>query len=116
MKVKIVSKKENPLLKRKEITFSIEHDQNGGTPTRGEVRNQLAQILKTDFKLVYIKKLETKTGTTVSIGKANTYETVEQAKLVEPKHIIARNTSKEKTSEAEAAPTEEEPTEEEEES
>lgn len=113
MKVKIISKEQNPLLKRKEVTFSIEHDQYGGTPTRGEVRNQLAKMLKTDLELVYVKQLETKTGTTVAIGEANAYETVEQAKLVEPKHIIARNTPKEKPKEAEAALTGEELTKEE---
>jgi small subunit ribosomal protein S24e len=111
MKVRIVSKEQNPLLKRQEIAFRIEHDQDGGTPTRGEVRNQLASILKTDLELVYIRQLETKTGTTVAVGEANTYETVEQAKLIEPKHIITRNTPKEKPKNSEDAPTEEEPTE-----
>jgi ribosomal protein S24E len=109
MKVKIVTKEQNPTLKRKEVTFSIQHDKNGGTPTRGEARNQLATLLKTDLELVYIKQLETKTGTSITIGEANAYESVEQANLVEPKHIIARNTPKEKPKEAEEAPTEEEP-------
>jgi small subunit ribosomal protein S24e len=117
MKVKIVSKEQNPLLKRSEVAFSIEHDKDGGTPTRGEVRNQLAQMLKTDLELVYIKQLKTKTGTSVAVGEANAYESVEQAKLVEPKHIIARNMPKEKPKEepeeAEKSPTEEEQTKEE---
>jgi small subunit ribosomal protein S24e len=107
MKVKIVSKEKNPLLKRKEVTFSIEHDKEGSTPTRGEVRNQLAEILKTDLELVYIKQFETKTGTLVAVGEANAYESLEQAKLVEPKHIIARNMPKEKPKE-DAAESEEE--------
>lgn len=117
MKVKIVSNEQNPLLKRREVAFSIEHEKDGGTPTRGEVRNQLAQILKTNLELVYIKQLETKTGTSVAMGEANAYESVEQAKLLEPKHIIARNTPKEKpkeeAEEAEEAPAEEEQTKEE---
>jgi small subunit ribosomal protein S24e len=116
MKVKIVSKEQNPLLKRSEVAFSIEHDKDGGTPTRGEVRNQLAQMLKIDLELVYIKHLETKTGTSVAVGEANAYESVEQAKLVEPEHLIARNLPKKKpkeeSEEAEEAETEEEPAEE----
>ena len=124
MKVKIVSKEQNPLLKRKEVTFRVEHAQNGGTPTRLEVRQQLATLLKTDLELVYVKQVETKTGTMVAMGEANAYETVEQAKLMEPKHIIARNTPPEKPEEAaeppapempeetEGAPPPEEPTEE----
>jgi ribosomal protein S24E len=91
MKLKIVSKEQNPLMKRNEVTFRVEHAQTGGTPTRVEVRKQLATLLKTDLDLVYVKQLETKTGTMVAIGEANAYDSVEQAKLVEPEHIIARN-------------------------
>ena len=102
MKLKIVSKEQNPLMKRKEVTFRVEHAQTGGTPTRVEVRKQLATLLKTDLDLVYVKQLETKTGTMVAIGEANAYDSVEQAKLVEPEHIIARNSASEKPKEAPA--------------
>jgi small subunit ribosomal protein S24e len=110
MKLKIVSKEQNPLMKRKEVTFSVEHAQTGGTPTRVEVRKQLATLLKTDLDLVYVKQLETKTGTMVAVGEANAYESVEQAKLMEPKHIIARNAIPEEPekSQALAEPTEKE--------
>jgi len=105
MKLKIVSKEQNPLMKRREVTFSIEHAQTGGTPSRVEVRKQLASLLKADLNLVYVKQLETKTGSMLAIGEANAYESVEQAKLVEPEHIIARNAIPEKAEEA-AAPEE----------
>lgn len=116
MKLKILSKEQNPLMKRKEVTFSVEHAQTGGTPTRVEVRKQLATLLKTDLDLVYVKQLETKTGTMVAIGEANAYDSIEQAKLVEPEHIIARNAipeEKPEKPEEESQPTEE-PTEKEE--
>ena len=99
MKLKIVSKEQNPLMKRNEVTFRIEHDQTGGTPPRVEVRKQLATLLKTDLELVYVKQLETKTGTMVAVGEANAYDSIEQAKLMEPKHIIARNATPEKPEE-----------------
>ena len=113
MKLNIVSKEQNPLTKRKEVTFSIEHAQTGGTPNRVEVRKQLATLLKTKLELVYVKHLETKTGTMVAVGEANAYDSIEQAQLMEPKHIIARNASPEKPEEKQAP---EEPTETEEES
>jgi ribosomal protein S24E len=113
MKLKIVSKEQNPLMKRKEVTFSVEHAQTGGTPNRVEVRKHLASLLKTDLELVYIKQVETKTGTMVAIGEANAYDSIEQAKLMEPKHIIARNATPEKPEESQ---TPEESTEKEEES
>ncbi len=102
MKLKIVAKEKNPLMKRTEVTFSIDHDQTGGTPSRAEVRTQLAALLKTKLELVYVKHLETKTGTMVAVGEANAYDSAEQAKLVEPKHIIARNAVPEKPEEPEA--------------
>jgi len=91
MKVKIISEEYNPLLKRKEVTFKIEHAETGGTPPRLEVRKELATLLKTDLELVYVKKMETKTGTMTAVGEANAYDSIEQAKLVEPEHIVARN-------------------------
>ena len=91
MKVKVVSKEYNPLLKRREVTFKVEHTETGGTPRRFEVRKQLATLLKADLELVYVKKMETKTGTMTAVGEANAYDSTEQAKLVEPKHIVARN-------------------------
>ncbi len=116
MKVKIISKEQNPLLKRNEVTFRIEHDKNGGTPTRVEVRKQLATLLKTDLELVYIKHMETKTGIMVAVGEANAYESIGQANLIEPKHIIARNAPPEKPEKSEEPQPPEEPTEEKEES
>ena len=109
MKVKIISKEHNPLLKRKEVTFRIEHAQNGGTPTRAEVKKQLATLLKTDPELIYVKRIMTKTGTMVAIGEANTYESIGQAKLNEPKHLIARNVTPEKPEKIEKSQPPEEP-------
>jgi len=106
MKLNIVSKEQNPLTKRKEVTFRIEHAQTGGTPNRVEVRKQLATLLKTKLELVYLKHLETKTGTMVAVGEANAYDSIEQAQIMEPKHIIARNAIPEEKPEEAQAPEE----------
>lgn len=98
MGIKIVSEKENPLLRRKEICFQIEHAQTG-TPSRLEVRKAVAKISKTDIDLVYVQKLETKTGGFTAVGTANVYDSVEQAKFVEPEYIIKRNVLIEKPEE-----------------
>lgn len=99
MKVKIASQGYNPLLKRKEVAFEVEHEETGGTPSRFEVRKRLASLLNEDLELVYVKRLETKTGTMVAVGEANVYGAIEQAHLVEPEHIIARNAPPEKPEE-----------------
>jgi len=107
MEVKITEEQQNILLKRKEIQFEVEHSQTKGTPSRLEIRNKLAEILKTKPELVYVKRVETKTGTMKAKGEANTYETIEQAKLIEPNYIVTRNIpveKKEKTEEKAEAP------------
>lgn len=91
MKIKVTSKKRNRLLKRREVVFEVDHRQAGGTPPRLQVRKELASLMKSDLDLVYVKRLETRTGTMVAIGEANAYDSVEDAKLVEPKYVIARN-------------------------
>lgn len=101
MKIKVVTKKYNSLLKRNEIVFQVEHEQTKGTPPRLEVKKALAEALKTDPNLVFVKKMETKTGTMTALGNANLYETLEQARLVEPDYIIKRNQPPEKPKEEE---------------
>lgn len=95
MKVTITQQQYNPLLKRKEVAFEVDHKQTKGTPTRLEVRNALAEMLKARPEVVYVRRIATKTGTMIAAGEANAYDTVEQATLIEPKYIIERNTPKE---------------------
>lgn len=99
MKVEILSQKRNPLLQRMEITFQIKHGGKGGIPLRLQAREGLAAALKTKVERVYIKRLETKTGASSSTGEANVYDSMEQARLVEPPYIIARNMPEEKSGE-----------------
>lgn len=94
MKIKILTKKHNPLLKRREISFEVDHDDEGNTPSRLELQNNLANMLKTKSDLLYVKKLQTRTGTTIATGEAHAYESPNQAILVEPEHIVTRNTKK----------------------
>lgn len=96
MKINITSQQYNPLLKRKEIVFEIRHEDTKGTPPRLEVRKVLAENLKANVELVYVRKMQTKTGTMQAKGEANIYDTIEQAKLVESQHIIERNVPSEK--------------------
>jgi small subunit ribosomal protein S24e len=91
MEVKIVSTKENPLLKRKEVDFRIEQGPKGKTPARLEVKKALAAELKMSEEVVFVKRMRTMTGTNTAVGVANAYETVEQAKFIEPEYIIKRN-------------------------
>jgi small subunit ribosomal protein S24e len=103
MEVKVLSEKQNLMLKRKEVNFQVEHGETGSTPTRKEIRKGVAIATKTNESLVFVKKFETKTGTLTAFGTANIYDTVEQAKLIEPEYIISRNIPEDKIKETEEA-------------
>jgi len=103
MKINITSQQYNPLLKRKEITFEIRHEETKGTPPRLEVRKALSEVLKANVELVYVRKVQTKTGTMQAKGEANIYDSIEQAKFVESEHIIERNVPSEKKPKEEKA-------------
>ena len=99
MEIKIVSSKNNPLLKRKEVQFRIEHGPQAKTPARLEVRKALAAELKVDEEVVFVQEMRTLTGMSTAVGSANVYEKAEQGKLVEPEHIMKRNNPPEKPKE-----------------
>ncbi|TRO46300.1 30S ribosomal protein S24e [Candidatus Bathyarchaeota archaeon] len=101
MEVKIVSTKENPLLKRKEVDFRIEQDPKGKTPARLEVKKALADKLKINEELIFVKNMRTMTGTSTAVGIANAYEEIEQAKFIEPEYIRKRNNPPEEPKEEE---------------
>jgi len=103
MKVKVANQHYNPLLKRKEVIFEAEHGQHEGTLSRTELRKNLAEILKTNVDLVFVQRAVTKTGMMLTVGEANVYDAVEQAKLVEAKHIFERNVPSAKPKEGETA-------------
>ena len=99
MDAKVISKNRNLLLKRREVYFQVGHYETGSTPPRLEARKAIARALKTDADLVFVKRFETKTGTHTAIGLANVYDSVEQARLVEPEYIVKRNVPPEKPEE-----------------
>jgi small subunit ribosomal protein S24e len=101
MEIEIISDEENPLLKRREVDFRVKHEQTGSTPPRLEVRNAVASALKVKVDFVFVKKFKTKTGKHIAVGLANVYDSVDQARLVEPEYIIKRNIPPEKSGDAE---------------
>ena len=98
MEVKIISEKENQLLKRKEVRFQIKHTA-ASTPPRLEIRRAVADALKANVDLVFVKRFVTKSGMHIAIGVANLYDTVDHAKLVEPEYIVMKNIPPPKTDE-----------------
>jgi ribosomal protein S24E len=96
MQVKIETTKDNPLLKRKEVGFTINQGPKEKTPQRLEVKKAVAIEMKIGEDVVFIKRMNTKTGTSITQGVANVYQTAAQAKKVEPDYIHKRNNPPEK--------------------
>ena len=88
LKTDLKTTKTNPLIGRKEIEFEIKEQ---ATPSRAEVRRDIAVIMKTDLDKVWVRQIETKTGTNITVGLVHVYDDAANALRVEPEHIIKRN-------------------------
>ena len=98
MKLDLTSVKKNPLFNRQEVEFLVEQQV---TPSRSAVKIELAVALRVELNQVYVREIETLSGTHKTVGNAHIYDDPEQALKVEPKYIIERN--------AKAVPPEPEP-------
>ena len=102
MQIKVESTKDNPLLKRREVEFTITQGPKEKTPPRLDVKKALAAELMVGVDVVFVKCMRTRTGTNITQGVANVYQKADQAKLVEPEYIRKRNNPPEKPKEATA--------------
>ena len=87
MEISVQEKKENPLLKRTEVRFTVEFD--GATPSRKDVREKLCGVLKSSQDLTVIGEMMQGFGQTQLRGYAKVYKDAEAIK-VEMKHILRR--------------------------
>ncbi len=94
MELQVLTKKENPLLKRVEITFKAVHKAEA-TPTRDTLRTELAKQLKASKDAVIVDRSDSSFGRYETIGYAKIYTSKEEALSVERAHILVRNKLKE---------------------
>jgi small subunit ribosomal protein S24e len=90
MQAEIVSRKENPLLKRVEIQFRVVHH-GEGTPTRDTIKEEIAKLAKAPKDRVVIDHSNSQFGTQHTLGYAKVYDSKEDAIEFERKHILGRN-------------------------
>jgi len=98
MQFKIVGKQENKLLSRLEVRFDATHV-DSPTPTRADLRKQLAATLGIGPEEVLVKDVQSVRGSAVSHGTAYVYKDQNLAKLHGLKHIAARHEKAEKKTE-----------------
>lgn len=124
MEIEIDSKKNNPLLNRTEVHFTIQHE-GEKTPNREIIRSELAEKLNAKKENIIINDIQSSSGIQKSIGYAKVYSSVKKAEEMERKHILKRNKisgkkekkegekkPEEKPASAEEPPKEEKPSEE----
>lgn len=90
MKLKKTSERYNPVFKRRELTFFIDHV-SSGTPKLYDVRKLIADENKINEDNVYVLKLNTLLGTNRTIGMAEIYDDPERAKALIAEYIQIRN-------------------------
>src|SRR3989442_342071 len=108
MQLEVLQRKENPLLKRVEVTFKATHKAEP-TPTRDALRAFLAKELKATKDIVVIDYKASTFGRYETVGEAKVYKSREEALTVERKHILVRNKLIEPEVKKDAAPKPEKP-------
>lgn len=89
MDIEIIDDTENPMLHRRDVTFSVTHEE--ATPERLSVRDSLAAKLGKDAEEVVVRELNTKFGMRRTIGLAKVYEDESFARDIEREYVLERN-------------------------
>lgn len=90
MEIEIESKRNNPLLKRTEIYFTVKHE-GEGTPNREVIRSELADKLNTKKENIIVNKLDSGFGLSETSGYAKVYSSIKETKKSETDYILKRN-------------------------
>jgi len=90
MEIKIESKRNNPLLNRTEVHFTVKHE-GESTPNRELIRNELADKLNAKKENIIINYISSSFGNQDTTGYAKVYTSLKQSKDLERKHFLIRN-------------------------
>ena len=106
MNLQVITDEKNPLFKRREITAKLGYEDK--TPSRLEIRKEVAKKLGTKEELVIIKRIIPDYGTPAAKCEANIYDDEKSLKELEEKHMVNRHLPKKKEGEAPAEEKKEE--------
>jgi small subunit ribosomal protein S24e len=90
MDLKLIKEKDYPLLSRKRVTFTGEA--SGATPSRLELKDNVAKLLKKKPEEVVIRHVYTKFGNKNIKIIAHAYNSEKELLDVEDKTVIKKNT------------------------
>ena len=106
MEIDIFEEKENKVFNRKEIKFYVDYD-GEATPKVLDIKSKLVALLNTKKDLIVVDNVQPHYGEPKAIGYAKVYDTVDDLKYIEAKHVIAKNEEPEEPAEEEADEAEE---------
>lgn len=95
MNMQIIDKTENPLLDRLEVDFSVDYFQEA-TPSRDELRSELASQLDVEKEKVIISYLHNEFGRSSGVGYAHVYDSVDSALRLERDYLLERHGMRDK--------------------
>jgi small subunit ribosomal protein S24e len=90
MEIIIDSKRNNPLLNRTEIYFTVKHE-GEGTPNREIIRSELAEKINVNKEKVIINNVQSSFGSPEISCYAKIYPSLKQSKEIERDYILKRN-------------------------
>ena len=101
MELTITQRRENMVLERTEVYFTIAHE-GSGTPQRSEIRKAVAGALGGQSGIVILDWARAEFGRTATRGYAKVYKAKERAMELETPPILVRNGLREAVKKAEA--------------
>jgi small subunit ribosomal protein S24e len=104
MEIKITSDKQNELLNRRELEFTITY--TGATPARKLVHAKLAAMVNAGKDQVVLDTMTCKFGITVLKGSARVYKTKDDLVKLEHAYLMTRGGVAEEVFGAQDAPSE----------
>jgi small subunit ribosomal protein S24e len=90
MQIEINEKRQNPLLDRTDVWFTVLHD-GEKTPARDRVKSELAKAIGAKADVTVIDHMESEFGRSASRGYAKVYASVEKARYHERDYTLKRN-------------------------
>ena len=93
MKLDVTKERETPLLSRTRVTLSLEDE--GPTPSRLQLRKEVAGKLKTDEPLVVLKHIYTRFGQHKAKIIAHVYKNLDDLKRIEDEYMMVKHLDKE---------------------
>jgi small subunit ribosomal protein S24e len=90
MEIEIDSKRNNPLLNRTEVYFTVKH-QGEGTPNRELIRSELAEKLNVKKENIVVNTVQSSFGNQEVTGYAKIYSSLAKSKDLERDYVLRRN-------------------------